>query len=86
MTYSEIYTKIYKNLSFWKKIKLITKKLLCPQKINLTIVTGSAKQCGAQMEITLAQMEIVKSYLQSTLYITCYMYLMPCHVGSKCQE
>jgi hypothetical protein len=27
----------------FEKTKLITKKLLCPQKINLTIVTGSAK-------------------------------------------
>jgi hypothetical protein len=37
---------IQKNLL--KKTKLITTKLLCPQK-NLIIVTSSVKQCGAQM-------------------------------------
>jgi hypothetical protein len=74
-----------KNYLFEKK-KLSTTKIITSTKNNLIIVTGSAKHCGAQMEITLAQTEIVKSYLQSTLYITCYMYFMSCHVWCKCQE
>ncbi len=41
------YSEIYKILSFEKK-KFITTKLLCPQN-NLIIITGSAKQCGAQI-------------------------------------
>ncbi len=44
MTYSEI----YKILSFENK-KLITTKLLCPQKNTLIIVTCSAKQHGGQI-------------------------------------
>jgi hypothetical protein len=44
MTFSEI----YKILSF-EKTKLITTKLLCPQKNNLTIITSSVKQCGTQI-------------------------------------
>ncbi len=42
------YSKIYRSLSF-EKTKLITTKLLCPQK-NLIIVTARAKQRGAQMD------------------------------------